>query len=246
MSHALDLPEAYRRVAINYVTFISHKHRLIYVATSKAGCSTIKHTPMQAELERGDIRFAEMDDIHDRAAHPLETPAQQADFPALLADSGYFKFCFVRDPYVRILSAYLDKLVRRRDGFMRQTTLERLGAPQGYTPSFAAFVDLVQRVDPDIFDGHTERQTTRTLHGVISYDFIGRFERFEDDLRFALTRCGIDFDRYFYAEKRHASSAGAKLAQAYDRATAARVRDMYAGDFEVFGYSPEPDWLKAL
>lgn len=238
-----QLPDAYSRVNLNYVTFVSNKYRLIYVATAKAGCSTVKHTLMQAELERDDVRFPEMDDVHDRAIHPLSSPARQYDFAANLAEPLYLKFCFVRDPYARLLSLYLDKLVRRRDGYFRERMAEISGRPKDETPPFPAFVAAVAEIGPDLFDSHTERQTTRTMQGVIAYDVIGRFESFEADLRRILESRGIDFDRYYYAERRHASAANDRLAAMYDAQTAALTRAMYASDFERFGYDPAPAWL---
>lgn len=241
-----QLPDAYRGVDVDYTIFVSHKHRLIYVATAKAGCSTIKHTLMQAELERSDVRFSSMDDVHDRAIHPLSSPSRQYDFAANLADPSYLKFTFVRDPYSRFLSLYLDKLVRRSDGYFREQVARGLGRDNAHTPTFAEFTALVGEVGPDQFDAHTARLTTRTLFDVIRYDEIGRFESFESDLKGILALRRIDFARFYYAEQRHSASAGHKLAEFYDAASAARVRTLYASDFETFGYDPFPSWVRDL
>lgn len=241
-----QLPQAYRGVDVDYTIFVSDKYRLIYVATAKAGCSTIKHTLMQAELERDDVRFASMDDVHDRAIHPLSSPSRQADFAANLADPSYLKFTFVRDPYSRLLSLYLDKLVRRGDGYFREQVERGLELAAGQTPTFAEFAALVGDVGPDRFDTHTAQLTTRTLLDVISYDEVGRFESFERDLERILALRSVDFARFYYSEQRHSSSAGARLAEFYDAATAERVRALYASDFEAFGYDPFPGWVRDL
>lgn len=240
------LPPTPKGVNLGYSVFISNKYQLIYFATEKAGCSTIKHTLMQGELGRTDVRFPSMDQVHDRGFHPLSAPARQYDFAANLHDPAYLKFCFVRDPYARLLSLYLDKIVRRQDGYFRGHILAKLEQESGYTPSFAEFLALVERIGPDHFDGHTVRQATRVWLDVVPYDAIGRFETFEADLRRILTLRAFDFDRYYYAERRHSSAAEARLAEFYDTGTAALVRSIYASDFDAFGYTPYPEWLQVL
>lgn len=242
----LKLPPRPKGVDLGYSVFISNKYRLIYFATEKAGCSTIKHTLMQGELERADVRFPSMDQVHDRATHPLSAPAKQYDFAENLADPAYLKFCFVRDPYSRLLSLYLDKIVRRQDGYFRAHVLAALKQEGGHTPSFAEFLALVEQAGPDHFDGHTVRQTTRTWLEVVSYDAIGRFETFEPDLRRIFAQRAFDFDRYYYAERRHYSGAEARLTEFYDANSAAQVRALYASDFAAFNYEPNPDWLRNL
>lgn len=237
------LPAPYRLVDVDYTIFVSDKFRLIYVATAKTGCSTVKHTLMQAELERTDIRFSTMDEVHDRTVHPLSSPSRRPDFAADLASPDYLKFCFVRDPYARLLSLYLDKVVRRQDGYFREQVL---ALTNGQAPTYEEFVALVGEAGPDGFDTHTARLTTRTLIELVRYDEIGRFESFETDLRRILSQRGIDFDRYYFAEQRHWSAAEQKLANHYDAATAARVRELYASDFEAFGYDTHPAWVRGL
>jgi sulfotransferase famil protein len=98
---------------LNYGANISLMHKYIYIETAKCGCSTIKLTLQRLEL--GDVNYKrdDFEEIHVREYSPLLTPRQVGSFRNLLNRPDYIKFCFVRNPYTRLLSAYLDKFVRQ-------------------------------------------------------------------------------------------------------------------------------------
>ena len=95
-----------------YSINVSIKHRYVYIETPKVGCSTIKDTLQRMELDYPDLQRSDPEMIHDRNYSPLLRPAQTWGLDRLLHSRDFFVFCFVRNPYTRLLSAYLDKIVK--------------------------------------------------------------------------------------------------------------------------------------
>jgi hypothetical protein len=85
---------------------------------------------------------------------------------------GYFTFCFERNPWDKSLSAWLWANRHRRD----QLTL----------------VDFEAWVLNPATKGLFSEWYMYTANDEVAVDFVGRFERLEDDLRFALDHVGID------------------------------------------------------
>lgn len=151
------------------------------------------------------------------------------------------KFCFVRNPYSRLLSVYLDKIQRSR-GQKRQVLLHmgkdpsQLNAPV----SFSEFVDVVCEQPIVNMDPHWRVQYYQTFQDGITYDFIGRLESFRQDIVTVMTRINKDFGRYLSEERRNATDAAELLGKHYTEALVRKVRAKYAKDFEAFGYSDRP------
>jgi hypothetical protein len=142
----------------------------------------------------------------------------------------------VRNPNERLLSVWLDKIVRnRKEAFPVRA---RLGLPpDDATPiSFAQFVSAVEQQSVAEMDAHWRTQYHQTFHPNMPYAFVGRFESFEADFRQVCARIGVDFDEYYVAERSHATGAAARLAAHYTPELRARVARKYALDFETFNY----------
>jgi hypothetical protein len=96
---------------VSYRYNLSQKHRYLYVETPKVACTTIKAFLQAAEGR--DISDQNFEEVHDRDKSPLLKPDKRPDLLFdLLGSDNSFKFTFVRNPYTRILSAYLDKIKR--------------------------------------------------------------------------------------------------------------------------------------
>ncbi|MEO1437295.1 MAG: sulfotransferase family protein, partial [Bacteroidota bacterium] len=147
-----------------------------------------------------------------------------------------FKFCLVRNPYTRLLSAYLDKIAQQKP----QIHSIKIGLGRAEDDpravSFSEFIDtVIQQAVPEM-DHHWRRQYEHTYQATIDYDFIGRFEQFEQDFLHILDRLQIDKRQYYQPEQRHATNASALLQEYYTEALAEKVYQKYQIDFEYFGY----------
>lgn len=221
----------------NYGLNISLKHGYVYVETPKVGCSTIKLTLQRLELQDEDFHHEPLADAHKRQFSPLIGPAQVGDLPKFLSRSDITRFCFVRNPYARLLSCYLDKIAGNAS--QKGQILRQLG----YDPyslqidiSFEQFVSAVEAQPISVMDPHWRIQYYQTFHDTIAYDFVGRFEAFDADLRHIGRRISPDFDRYYKTEDRHRTAAAVNLESYYSDALQRRVYSIYRKDFEAFAY----------
>lgn len=137
---------------------VSHQDKLVWVAVAKAA-SMVMHAAMTKKL---GIRFNEW----HRYSVPSIAQVRQM--------TGYFRFGFVRNPWARLLSCYMDKIVGPtiRD---QQFILGQYGFTPGMP--FEDFVRGVAEISDREADGHFVSQFYELGHeGELAVDYVGRFE----------------------------------------------------------------------
>ena len=126
-----------RRVT-DYLFNISVKKGYLYVETPKVACSTIKRS-LQL-LEVGPEIVPPPRKIHERSCSPLLTPSQVGSlFLECAYSDNFFRFCFVRNPYTRILSCYLDKVYNQYVPWVGEKLSFKLRQKIGRKSRFPAF-----------------------------------------------------------------------------------------------------------
>ena len=224
--------------AVVYGTNISLRYNYVYVETPKCACTAIKTALQRLELRDPQFERESFDDIHIREHSPLLNPKQVGSFRALLASPAMFKFCFVRHPFTRLLSCYLDKIQRNRPqkaAILRQLGLseEKLETPV----TFEQFISAVTEQPVSQMDSHWRVQYYQTMQAGIKYDFIGRFEKFSDDARILDERISPEFSACLRPESRNATNAATK----FDYYLTAGLKDAiyrkFRMDFDYFEYS---------
>jgi hypothetical protein len=155
--------------------YVSHTHKFLFFEIPKNGSeSLIALLTEHASLSRLRGRFSFLD-------YPF-----------------YTKFAFVRNPWDRILSCYLNKIKtdansnndKFKDGVMKK--FQRFGV---FYPgmSFESFVATVHDIPDDIADGHFASQYTRlVMDNKIVVDRVGRFEHFQHEVNSLLKNLGIN------------------------------------------------------
>ncbi|HJO36139.1 MAG: sulfotransferase family protein [Pseudomonadota bacterium] len=221
-----------RRIAVDTA------RRFIYFRVPKAANSTVVRSLMANDPSRyakaAKRAFSRPDALSRRQVRAL---------PA-----GYFLFTVVRNPYARIASAYLDKVVR---GAASPTLLSHaralkvlahLGKPAGASVSFAEFCRYLAEGGID-GDPHWFRQVDLIPCGPERLHFIGRVESLAVDLASILARInGTPTPAPERDWVRHRTGANERLAALYDADTLAAVRTLYAEDFARLGYEEAPFW----
>ncbi|XP_077380694.1 carbohydrate sulfotransferase 12-like [Festucalex cinctus] len=173
----------------------------------------------------------------------------------------YTKFLFVRDPFVRLISAFRNKFGRPNEDFYRQfgsVILRRYGnlsgsLPEtaaeafaaGIKPTFQQFISYLLDAETEkesVFNEHW-RQVYRLCHPCqVKYDFIGRLETLETDAEQLLKLLQVDHLLRFPSGARNRTAASWErdwFAQ-IPVSTRTELYKLYQPDFELFGY-PKPD-----
>lgn len=205
-----EQPAAQSWPACDY--FVMPQRRLLYAPIQKAACSSIKlwwaeaadgwlgvdPEGMNAEASRKQTHFA----LSQRFVYTRHA-AELGDDP--LTSPDWFRFTFVRNPWSRLVSAFVNKFITLTDhgtlliDEFRERTAAHLPAPQksyfGLLDdwydrfTFHNFVDFLGDCDLSTVDLHWRPQT-EFLAGT-EFDFIGRIERLEQDFAVIRERIGV-------------------------------------------------------
>jgi hypothetical protein len=218
--------------AANFLCHLSNLRRYLYVATPKVACTAIKHALQQVEM-RGMLTYRRYGEEHFPALSPLLSPLDDPEiyYDAVRSDD-WFRFSFVRNPFSRILSCYLDKIVKHIPE--RHRLLPELGLdPIGEVPSFKEFLRAVASQPVERHDFHWAPQSWLIQPERMHYHFIGRFERFDDDFRHMCRAVDIAPE---LPPVRHSTNATDQLADFYGADEIELVQSIYAEDFARFDY----------
>jgi len=165
---------------------VSQEHRLFYIPIAKCACTSLKS--MMIELARIDhYEQAIKLGVHlvtDRFNTGIQLKDQPMDVAReILASDQYLKFSVVREPFERLVSAYLEKFVYNREHprnllHTRQITAEVQGSDEIDLQkgiSFDDFIGFILRQDSWDLDPHWRPQYLY-MRGVPHLDRIFRIE----------------------------------------------------------------------
>lgn len=222
--------------------YISLKNRYAFHTVGKAANSTVKHLLYQLDLQNVPVK---MPSVHDRASSPLLSPYQLSgkDHDWVFTSDDFFKFTFVRNPYSRLLSCYLDRILclNSRPYF---ELLRILGKEKGYKPSFDEFINAICSQTTFQQNNHWRVQYDDTLMSKVNYDFIGKQENFASDFSYVYKRItGMDIKIELL--KTNASptktSSEKRLSTYWNKSLVQKVQLKYENDFNHFDYPSELD-----
>jgi len=185
---------------------ISHRHRFIFVHINKTGGTSIEKV-FKPKADQRDVRLK-----HAPVGEYKQRFPDQFD--------SYFKFSFVRNPWDWLVSRYHWSRYRQR-----LITFE--------FPEFLVRVERGDLPEPWMTEAVAPQIDRITIDGTIAVDFVGRFERLDDDFDHVCSVLRLEArpplshvfksDHAFYADY-------------YDDETKATVERLYAADIEAFGY----------
>ncbi|MGJ8547374.1 MAG: sulfotransferase family protein [Sulfitobacter sp.] len=206
---------------------LSQTREAIYVNNPKVACSTIKLALQRAEL--GDLAYLPERSVHNHKGSPLLTFPELTMKELRVRSQSYFIFSFVRCPYRRLQSAYLNKIVEPQKGGRLR---EEAGFAADELPDFARFVATIVAQDPVKQNAHWRPQWINLSVDAVEYDFIGKLEDFSGGWASLAARLNLP------ANPERAGKRTKSVQAAYDPQSAALVARFYARDFEHFGYDP--------
>ncbi|KAJ8391885.1 hypothetical protein AAFF_G00085010 [Aldrovandia affinis] len=169
----------------------------------------------------------------------------------------YTKFLFVRDPFVRLISAYRNKFEQQNEDFYKRFAVIMLKRYGNYSDPLASVVDaFASGIRPSfsnfvryLLDAQTEkempfnehwRQVYRLCHPCqINYDFVGKLETLDEDAEHLLRILRVDNIVQFPASHRNRTVRSweqdwfSNIPYELRR----KLYKLYEADFKLFGYS---------
>ena len=203
---------------------LSKRHRFIYYPIPKVACTTIKSLILEAEGHH-------LPDDEEAVHRPELFPEVDLKSPQF---EGYFRFVFVRNPWSRLVSCYHNKVVAQRP-VKFSSFAGRYPGVRFESMSFSDFVRFVCRVPDDLCEPHFKPQAD--FFSAEEVDFVGRFERFSEDLIQVIERVGLDESLHKYCKMQRMKSDSDKgYTSFYNAETQRLVAEKYKSDVERFDY----------
>jgi len=162
---------------LDYLFHCSRRKNIILFSNPKAAGSTLKRLLQLIETDGDENRIPE--NVHTRNGLLYAAFLELGDsFQNIFESDKYFRFCFVRNPYTRILSCYLDKIRGRN----RARYLSKLGVDGKRELTLTEFLQLLQSRRNLYKNPHWAPQSYLIRPDTIRYSFIGRFEHLHEHL----------------------------------------------------------------
>lgn len=221
---------------------VSHRHRFIYTKTAKTGGTSVESfferfcMPDGAwkQLHARDEYVSEHGIIGFRGKEPPSGTKWWNHMPASAIKAAvgdtvwesYFKFCVVRNPFEKCISAfYFHGGVRHASPRLtKDTRHDELGAER------QRFIEFLQRQMPVDRD-------TYMIDGSFCLDAMIRYEVLETDIQRICDRIGVPYDRKYVPEfKRGFRPPDATAGSLYTRRSRELVERAFAFELQFFGY----------
>ena len=181
---ATELANKHHRLEIANNCLINHKYKIIYCPIAKNACTLFKNMMVEHSKDRERYRNSH-EDIHHYASIRKDT-AVALDNLDYLERSDYFKFAILRNPFERLVSAYLDKIVKHEiTEFFAQELIKKVQQylTQQYdleqSISFQEFIQYIANTQDNDLDEHWKTQFSLIGRGWLKFDYLGQFEQLD-------------------------------------------------------------------
>ncbi|KAM3857802.1 carbohydrate sulfotransferase 12-like [Diretmus argenteus] len=242
---------------------VDDKHGIIYCYIPKVACTNWKR--VMFVLQQGepyqDPVSVDPDMVHLPLKFPLLNSFPWPEMKVRL--KHYTKFLFVRDPFVRLISAYRNKFLQNNEYFYKRFARDMLrlygdcpnppesgdeAFAKGLRPSFSSFIRYL--LDPQTerkapFEPHWRQMYRLCYPCLIKYDFVGHLETLQQDTDHLLRILRLEDDIKFPPSYENVTSSGWMWDWFGTVPLEARRRlyKLYEMDFKLFGYE-KPDSVK--
>jgi hypothetical protein len=167
--------------------FVVKSKKLVYIVNSKVACSSIKRALMESDLSE-ELVFEKYSDIHNAS-----TKLGYMQNKIGINEAGYYVFTFVRNPFKRIVSLYVNKFEHREkivDAFFQYKRY--MGGIIEQNTSFGRFVKIISNI-PDVFsERHFISQSFFVERCIYKPNFIGKLENLNEDFGYLCDTVGIE------------------------------------------------------
>lgn len=235
-------------------SFVSRKSKLLYVATPKVACTSLKW--WFANLggwskqitERSGSKESSIDlKIHDlfRIVAPEVAGNSVEALMEFFVDPEYFRFALVRNPYSRIFSAWQSKLLLREplqiDPYKGFDFIHyQVSSKNDIAYAFQLFVEHLYKAEaPSYWDSHWDVQYNHLACDKLQYSIIGKIESPLEVKNQLQQHLG---DKYIdpFQNKPSNSNLIPYSSDFLTEKCTKLICEMYHKDFEYFGYNTNP------
>lgn len=163
--------------------FIYPNIKVIYLAIPKNGTSTMLPILRALEFQNYSVEWKNRGKANDCARSITDFGARS--FCDILASGDWTKVCIVRDPALRVLSAYIDKigLGTSLSTVKLPKAAERFGFVEGKGLSFERFLEGIASQKPTEMNNHWIRQVDLIAPKIIEWDFCFDLKNFDKKIR---------------------------------------------------------------
>jgi Sulfotransferase family len=241
---------------------VSHANRFIVLAPWKTASSTV-HRRLEAYNECPYSRFYDYNPHLQRIIHQHLTYADLLALPE--GKLGYFVATFVRNPYDRVYSGFLQLQSDLQhqptqaypSPWVKSLVMSQLAENYAQLASggfdFDQWLDLVSEQQVlqigrnSSFPLHPAHYWTG-IAGKVGVDFVGKVESFEADFEKLCTQIGVgplkrvneNVTGSMTGELPESASQQYRYAGKMSRASISRINVLFHRDFELFGYPKLP------
>lgn len=237
---------------------VIQKYKLIFFTIPKAGCSTFRMLARRMEgfddyhqstanyTKKTFLGIKPVNVLHNRTASGLKymydySKEEQMKF---LTNDEWVKAVFIRDPKTRLVSAWLDKAVKKSIAARRCCPIETWKECADYAQSsFLNFINLARQCKNIHWIPQTEYIGAENLPYI---NFVGRLENIEEDARKLLIRigawetCGKDgwgqYENTSFAhgdmKSQHSTNSSATIKEVYTPEVSKLVERWYQVDYD--------------
>jgi hypothetical protein len=215
---------------------ISHKHRFVFLANPRAGSTTIRNVLD----DYSDIKSVHITNINEE--HPFYNHITAKELKDIFDARGwdwftYKRFCIVRNPFDRIVSAYYHqlRLIHEKDeaqgwlhNLLRKVSLKK--KPE------LTFKNFVIYLNPKHILTITLKEFICDEKGNFLVDDVLMFEKLERDLPSYLKELGITISSEDIPHL-NITKGRKPYMDYYDDETRKIIEDLYSYEIERFGYT---------
>lgn len=173
---------------------------------------------------------------HSRHTRIAKRQTSLNSIGSCLVDYSQFSWAItIRNPFTRVLSAFLDK-------FSKERYISTYGKFELSSKGFSEFVVWLSNGGLKA-DNHWNLQVEHTLFPIENYGYILRFENLSDDIVKMIGSLNLSIPTEAFSQvmrKGQSNSTGSSklIHQFYDARTFEIVSKLYEKDFRKLGYSP--------
>jgi len=185
---------------------VNHNHKIVYCPIPKNACTLFKTLMVEhsddrqkyQESSQGIHTFVRRDDVGVKLTDP-----------SYMYNPDYFKFVIFRNPFKRLVSAYLNLIGKRaRPVSFACKLVKDVYTDLGMKPdiyksiTFSQFINYLVKTEDDLLNPHWRPQHTFLHLEEFQFDYIGQFEKLDEVTKYINKKLAVKIDENWSRYKR--------------------------------------------